>query len=276
MIEKPLVSVIVPCFQVASTLAETLDSILHQNYPEVEIILVDDGSTDDLHTTIADYLSLPRVQYIRQENQGVAKARNVGAQWAHGKYLLFLDGDDCLHPDYLPSCVSPLERDEEVSLVYTDTQFFEAQTGPFHLPTYTLTQLLSGNCIPATALIRSAYFHEIGGYDTQLHYTEDWELWIRYLSRWPKAIHIRKPLFFYRKRIQKNSLTDLNAQSQDQIFDESRLKIYQKHYALYKSYGMGLENLCQAIAEESKYKSKYQNLWYRKAYRWIFKKNQQA
>jgi glycosyltransferase involved in cell wall biosynthesis len=261
---SPLVTVVIPCYQVAQSISLTIESVIQQQYPTWEIILVDDGSTDDLQNQVASYLTLPTIHWISQPNQGVATARNVGASLAKGTYLLFLDGDDCLDPSYLTRCVKEMEQDLEVSLVYTDTMFFEAQSGLFVLPTYTLTQLLSGNCIPATALIRTAYFHQIGGYDVSFGYTEDWELWIRYLSRWPKAVHLKAPLFFYRKRYAQDSLTDLNAHSQDRIFDETRLRIYQKHYALYKSHGMGLENLHRAIAEESKYKDKYQNVWYRK------------
>lgn len=266
MSDYPLISIIIPCYNVEKTILETLNSALNQSYPNVEIIIVDDGSSDDLVKIIDPFLSVhTHIQVYQQENRGLPATRNAGFLKSKGDYLVFLDGDDLLDKTFLEQCYNEFEKDSSVSLVYSDVTLFEAEKGLLKLPKYSYQTLLTGNCIVATAMMRRDYFEEVGLYDENLKFTEDWELWIRYLYKYPNVVKVPKPLFFYRKRKTKDSMTDLN--EIQNVSDYAHLYIYNKHFEIYREYGYTLYNLMWHI----KYKRKHYNEWYRKLFYIIFK-----
>jgi glycosyltransferase involved in cell wall biosynthesis len=116
----PRVSVIIPTHNRRDLLRAAVDSALAQTYPDVEVIVVDDGSTDDTTTAMAQYAG--RVVYLRQTNQGVAAARNTGIWAATGEYLTFLDDDDLIHPDKLALHIPFLEAERDFGLSYSAWQ----------------------------------------------------------------------------------------------------------------------------------------------------------
>lgn len=268
----PKVSVIIPCFNVSKTIMETFNSVVLQTYPNIEIIMINDGSTDSTDS-ILKQLSIENDNVIisSHENRGLPFTRNVGVKKSSGLFLVFLDGDDKLHPSYINRCVSEFEKDNTLNLVYTETELFEAQVGVFKLPEYSFQQLLIDNCIPATAMIRADDFRNVGMYDDSLKITEDWDLWIRYLYKYPRVLKIKDSLFYYRKRLSKDSMTDLNAKCHNVDGDNARIYIYQKNYHIYYENGFGINHLFDFVRMESKFKEKYYNVWYRKWFYKIFK-----
>jgi glycosyltransferase involved in cell wall biosynthesis len=118
-----LVSVVVPTYNRARVIAETLDSILAQTYPHLEVVVVDDGSTDDTEAVVAPYRD--RVTYLRQQNQGLAGARNLGFQTSTGDYVAWLDSDDLWNRDKLALQVAVLDRHPEVAVVASDFSAFD-------------------------------------------------------------------------------------------------------------------------------------------------------
>lgn len=262
---EPLISVVIPAFNAERTLAETVDSVLKQSYRHVEIIIVNDGSTDNT-LGVGEELAKqhPAVSFYSKVNQGPAAARNHGFAHAKGTYIVFLDADDFLAVSFLADCLAKFLEDDGLSVVYTQTQFFERVTGVFKLPTLSMQRLLIENCLTATAMIRSDMFREIGMYDESLRFAEDWEMWIRLFSKYPNAFKIEKPLFFYRRRNSLDSITDRNVT--DKVEEESLLYIYQKHYALYKQYGYTINRLLVGQVDALKYREKYYNVWYRKLF----------
>src|SRR5581483_8159413 len=110
-LDKPTISVIIPCFNHAAYLAKAIQSALVQTLPADEIIVVDDGSTDDTAKVTAS--SGTRIRYVYQSNAGLSAARNTGIKLATGKYIGFLDADDLWHPDFLTTLVNLLERHPE-------------------------------------------------------------------------------------------------------------------------------------------------------------------
>jgi glycosyltransferase involved in cell wall biosynthesis len=119
---RPLVSVIVPAFNAAAMIAETLESILAQTYDAIELIVVDDGSTDDTASVARSYI--PRLQYVRQPNNsgGAAVPRNTGLERSNGEFLAFMDADDLMTPDRLERQVDFLQRHPQVGVVFSDYQ----------------------------------------------------------------------------------------------------------------------------------------------------------
>lgn len=274
---KPIISLIIPCFNVERTIEETLESVFKQTYPSLEVIAVIDGATDntaDIVKKIASQRS--NMIVLEQENQGSSSARNTGFLQSMGEYIVFLDGDDLLAPTYLDVCYSRFAANSEIGLVYTDTMLFEMETGIFDIPDYSPEGMLLDNSIPATALIRRDVFQAVGMCDTSLQYAEDWELWIRYTQYNSCVVKIEEPLFYYRKRSSKDSKTDLNEISN--ISDKARLYIYNKHYELYEKNGLGFYELFKLRNESfylrrelEKYKMKYYGTWYRKLFYRFFK-----
>ena len=122
-VEKcPLVSITIPSYNAASTIAETLDSVLAQTYPNVEVIVVDDGSTDDTQDVLGLYAS--KVTCIRQNNGGLASARNVGCRAAHGKYIALMDADDLCMPERIAVQVAYMEQHPEIVMCSSDFAAF--------------------------------------------------------------------------------------------------------------------------------------------------------
>ena len=120
-----LVSVIIPTFDRRQALREAVDSVLSQSHPEVEVIVVDDGSTDGTGEFMASAFNDPRVRYRYQANAGVSAARNTGLDLATGAYIAFLDSDDTWEPWHLSLLVAGLDRHPEVGLIWTETKFVD-------------------------------------------------------------------------------------------------------------------------------------------------------
>src|SRR5262245_59492249 len=119
------VSVIIPAYNVAPYIAETLDSLWAQTYSDYEAIVVNDGSTDETEQVITPYLERfgGKLIYVRQENRGLPGARNTGMRQARGRYLALLDGDDVWLPDYLTTLVALIEADPTIDVLFPNAIF---------------------------------------------------------------------------------------------------------------------------------------------------------
>ena len=201
---KPLVSIIIPCYNQGRFLSEAIESVLRQTYPHFEIIVVDDGSTDDTSEVAARY---PHVRCIRQKNQGQAAARNTGLRESSGSYLVFLDSDDRLLPHALEVGLQCLNDHPECAFVYGQRQviaFDESTMPPSQSPAEQdqYLALLKRNHIdmPAMVMHRRATFDSIGGFNTSLRVkgSEDYDLYLRIARSFPVCCH-DKVVAEYRK-----------------------------------------------------------------------------
>ncbi len=207
--QQAIVSIVIPCYNHGEYLQEALDSINidNINYP-VEIIIVDDGSSD--HGTLEKLESLKQLNYtiIHQENGGPGKARNTGINIAVGKFILPLDADNKIKPDYINKAVPILERNQ-ADIVYAVPEFFGDTSNKkrqFKVRPFDDLGLVTGNCADACAIFRKEVWIKNGGYDEAMPYFgfEDWEFWIN-ASKNNFTFHfIKEKLFFY--RIDNNSM----------------------------------------------------------------------
>lgn len=200
---RPKVSVVVPCFNQGEFIDEAVESVLRQTYDDFQVIVVDDGSTDPgTAERLASYRR-PRTTVIRTPNQGLAAARNTGIRHGAGAYILPLDADNRLRPEYLERAVEVLDRLPEVGIVYANAVFFGDRAGPWEAPDFDLHRLLYGNFIDACAVFRRSVWSECGGYDPgiprQLGY-EDWDLWLSAAEMGWRFHRIAETLFEYRVR----------------------------------------------------------------------------
>lgn len=196
------VSIIIPSYNQGEYLDEALQSVFDQNYQYWECIIVNDGSTDDTEDVALDWCSRDsRFKYLKKDNGGLSSARNKGIGIAVGNYILPLDADDYLDSSFLIKVLDEFQKDLAVRAVGTCVQFVGCQTGVHKLTGGNLVDVLNQNITVASTVFRKVDFIEIGGYDEtmKLGY-EDWEFWIRLLSRGGKIKVIDEPLFFYRKR----------------------------------------------------------------------------
>jgi glycosyltransferase involved in cell wall biosynthesis len=115
----PRVTVVVPCFNAAWSIARTLQSVLAQRLSDFEVVIVNDGSTDNLHEIVAPFLADPRFRLVDQENYGLAAARNAGLRAARGTFVAPIDADDLWHPDFLEACVRALDAQPRAPFAYT-------------------------------------------------------------------------------------------------------------------------------------------------------------
>jgi len=196
-----LVSVIIPTYNCADYLPQAIESALAQVYPRIEIIIIDDGSTDATEEAIRPYR--PRVTYLKQPNSGVSRARNLGISLAQGNYIALLDADDLWEPEKVADQVDLFESDAEVGLVLTDTRVINILTGRKHVISYDMKCItdplpeLARRCFPATSsvMIRKQCFDQVGGFDERLTYGEDWDLYARIARKYkfgyvPKAHNV--------------------------------------------------------------------------------------
>ncbi len=204
---SPLVSVIIPCYNQGEFVTETVESVLAQQTRDVEILIVDDGSTDSITRKVLDGARWPRATVFRTENRGLANARNFLIERTSGRYLCALDADDRLHPEYLSSTLTQFDREPDLTFVSSRLQMFgdEHRVTPEALECDLRTLLCDCPLFPATLVRRDAVL-ALGGYDTHIPGNEDWDLWISLLERGHRGVILPDVLFYYRRR--RGSLCD--------------------------------------------------------------------
>ena len=196
---KPLVSVIVPIYNAAPYLQETLDSILASTYHPIEIVMVDDGSKDNSLSIAKEYcLQHPECMVIPQKNQGVSVARNNAIRNTKGTYILPVDADDKIAPTFIEKAVSILETQSNVRVVGCRCWMFGAVDKEWELPPFSYALLARKNMIPVTALYRKSDWARCGGYCEQEIYREDWDFWLSMMELGGTFYKIDEVLFFYR------------------------------------------------------------------------------
>jgi glycosyltransferase involved in cell wall biosynthesis len=203
----PRVSVIIPVYNLAPYLPEAIESALAQTLPpdDVEILVVDDGSTDGSGEIGRRYA--PRVRVLRQENRGLAAARNAGLRATSAPFVNFLDADDRLFPDKLAAQLALFDRRPDAGIVTAGVRYVDAGGAP--LPAHgwarvngaVLSKLVLGNFGPPHALLlRRALIVAAGGFDETLPAAEDWDMWLRLARAGVRWALVDRPLADYRVR----------------------------------------------------------------------------
>lgn len=181
----PKISVVVPTYNHARYVAEGVRSILAQNYANLEVLVVDDGSTDNTREVMAQFGE--PVRYIWQANRGLSGARNSGIEAATGEYIALLDADDFWEPNFLATVLPILEADRTLGAVHTGSRFVDRDGKPL-LQQNNVTvpadqmydRLIDGEFFAADAvLVRRECFEQVGLFDEKLRASEDWDMWLR-------------------------------------------------------------------------------------------------
>ena len=198
------VSVIIPCYNYAEYLPYTVGSVLAQTFRDIEIIIVNDGSTDDTQAVaeklIADNPRV-RIKVISQNNSGQpAISRNRAISNATGDYILPLDGDDEIDPNLLAEAVGILDDNPQIALVYPDqTHVWPDETKVFKSKEWDVEKFRETNLLPHCALFRRHLWGDVGGYRTNVIGYEDWDFWIGCAEKGYLGQRLPKPYFIYRR-----------------------------------------------------------------------------
>ncbi len=224
----PRVSVIIPNYNHGRFLAYAIQSVLDQAFERVEVIVIDDGSTDSSPQVAAGFGN--RIRYIRQENQGLSAARNTGLRIAKGAYIGLLDADDMYHPAYLGRMTSLLDNDPEAEAAYCGYQFVDTEGRPLArreqrvvLPEHFYETLAAGNfLVPESMFVRRRCYEQVGFFDETLRACEDWDVWLRIAARF-RVVGTDDVLT--RHRVLPGSMS-----SDPQRMIRNRLAVLEKHF----------------------------------------------
>jgi len=241
---SPHVSVVITCYNYGRYLTGALESVFAQTFTDFEVIVVDDGSTDDTPAIMAKYAERPYLLYIRQDNGGQAKAKNTGFRNARGKYIGFLDADDLWEKDKLEKQLKLFSSDS-IGVVYTRPRYIDGDgrdldfklTGEYLKPQRgrVTNFLFMDNFIPfSSALVRRDCLERFGAFDETLKMGIDWDLWLR-ISTVYQFDFVDEPLLIYRMghadQMSKNA--EERQRSSDKI-----MRRFEKRFPEYISHGV--------------------------------------
>jgi glycosyltransferase involved in cell wall biosynthesis len=202
--DRPAVSVIIPCFEQGQYLSEAVESVVGQTFEDWEVVIVDDGSSDDTASVAEELIRRHpghRIQLTRQENGGPSSARNTAAKASKGRYILPLDADDRIDPVLLDRTAAVLDERTDAAIAYTDVLRFGAGSGIGQAADFDRDLLPSANQLNYCSLYRRGVWLGAGGYNLNMVAGyEDWDFWIAAAEAGFRAVHIEEPLFHYRIR----------------------------------------------------------------------------
>lgn len=258
--ENCSISIIVPCYNGAEYLRETLDCLQKQTLENWECVIVNDGSTDNSLEIMKEYAAKDkRYKYIDKKNEGPSIARNVAISVSDGKYILPLDSDDLIAPSYVEKAVEYLEKHPSTTLVYCRARYFGDSDEEWLLPEYEYDQLLFANQIFCSCVYRRSDYEKTGGYNTNMKQgLEDWDFLLSLLNRDSEVYRIPEILFYYRKHVVSRT-TEANKHTQD-LYN----RIVANHIDVYYPY---LHNTIKGQNEINYYKSELEKILRSNSYR---------
>ena len=228
----PKVSVIIPTYNSSSTIGETLQSVFKQTYSDFEILLINDGSTDDLMEVLKNFKD-SRLQILHYENGGLTAARNRGIDRASGDYLIFLDADDLWSSDKLKSHVEALDNaqktDPKAGVVYSWSYFLDSETGACyvnHPKPYegnVLSKVLERNFLESGSnpMITREAINSVGYFNNDFLGVSDWDYWIRLAKQWHYVLIPERQVFYRQSRTSMSSDVPRSEQNQLRVIHDT-------------------------------------------------------
>ena len=222
-----------PCFNHGAFIGEAIESVFAQTFDDVEIIVVDDGSTDAATVEAIARWKGPRVTTIATPNRGLPAARNLAAQQAAGEVLCALDADDKLAPSWFEKGLRVLDSEPDVAFVSHWLETFGDERWTWTPERCDLPSLLARNTVNGAALVRKPAFDAVGGYDEAMREgCEDWDLWLRLVEAGYRGAIVPEILFYYRRRADSMSRVMLDPESYRRPLDT----LITKHREAYRAH----------------------------------------
>lgn len=201
----PKVSVIIPCYNHGQYLDEAVDSVLAQTYQEFEIIVVNDGSTDEFTNKLLANYNKRKTRVLNQNNQGLPCTRNNGIKVSSGEYIVCLDADDSVHPEFLSKTIPILDADTEhqYGFVMPWVQLFGEMNFIWETSEYDPYLVCMRNGMHPAAPFRRECWDAAGGYNENMKYGyEDWDFWVTIAALGYRWVTLKEPLINYRKSVE--------------------------------------------------------------------------
>jgi glycosyltransferase involved in cell wall biosynthesis len=263
---SPKISVISPCYNHGKYINEMLESIFNQTFADYEVILVNDGSTDDTRE-ILERITHDKVKIIHTGNKGPSHARNLAVEHASAPIILNVDADDKIASTFLEKAFDLFNSDPGIGIIYCDVEFFGDRSGKFVLEDYSVENMLNDNRIVAQAFFRKEDWLLAGGYSHELIYTaEDWDFWLSIIELGRKVVKIPEPLVYY--RTYKNPEESRSGRmKRDRIkVVNTLLTIFHRHEGLYNAYPLARDRVLgieRKFNNESMLERKLKNYYFR-------------
>ena len=200
MTDPVKVSVVIPCFNHGEFLQEAVASVTNIKRNDIELIVVDDGSNDERTRKEMTALIAQGIHVVRQENRGLATARNAGILVSQGEYILPLDADNRLRVGYIEHGIQILDANPHIGVVYGDAEYIGMRAGRWHVGSFDRDRLLQWNYIDACAVYRRCIWEQNRGYDgtMPIQGLEDWDFWLSAFAHGWKFAYVPEVLFEYR------------------------------------------------------------------------------
>lgn len=256
----PKVSIIIPCYNQGKYVAEAINSALRQTFKDIEIVCVNDGSTDNSVEIIKSFENKYKhfIFLNNEENRGVIYSRNFAIKNCNGTYILPLDADDIIEPTYVEKAVKILDNNPNIGIVYCKAKIFGNYDKYWNLKPFNKSDILYENCIFCSALFRKSDFIKIGGYNNNMKYgCEDYDLWLSFIEQGLEVFQINEILFSYRQ-YDETSRTTISLKNKKEIWNN----LIKNHINLYLNDENFLERLIfsNPIKTNKKYK-KYKKMF---------------
>lgn len=214
------VSVVIPLFNQGHYLEEAVVSVVNQTYTNWEICIIDDGSTDDSYkvaTRLVEKLGDDRIRLFTQQNRGKGATRNRGMRETEGKYVITLDSDDLIAPDYLAVAVRMMKENPRAAWITPKTLVFGKDNHIWNRE-FSFPEMVIISPSPSSSLLRREALEEICFYREDLTNREDAEIWLSLMERGWVSVNTKEPLFFYRHACRRPGLNDIsNIPSKEEI-----------------------------------------------------------
>lgn len=255
------VSIIIPCYNQGEYVSDAIESSINQSYNDIEIIVVNDASSDDSANIINSYAEkYENIKFINNpKNKGVIFCRNLAVENATGEFILPLDADDRIAPEYVEKAVKVFSSNPEIKIVYCRSMLFGNKNEEFKLQKISLENIVLANCIPNSAMFKKSDFISVNGYKSYMKKGwEDWDLWLSIIetakNKKDCVYRIDEILFYYRQYSETVSRNNFD----ENIRLELLKNIFNNHLELFKENDEFIERTF--YFSPKKYK-KYRNLY---------------
>ncbi|MDU1889298.1 MAG: glycosyltransferase family A protein [Dysgonomonas sp.] len=258
----PIISVIVPCYNQAKYLPEALQSVLDQDYPHWECIVVNDGSPDNTDEVARRWVNKDsRIKYFRKENSGVCDTRNFGVKQAIGEYIIPLDADDKIGPHYFTEAVNTFIKHPKVKLIYSDTILFGDRDEEIINPPFVFEKMITENQIFNSAIFRRKDFLAAGGYNLNMFDgIEDWDFYLSLIQPNDKVVKLNAFHYYYRIKEVSRSMRIFKETEKN---DAMLLQMFKNHLPLFLEYLNPIRNKIEAETYKNELRWHYNTKEYR-------------
>lgn len=243
---QPVVSIVMPCYNDGRYIREAVDSCFAQTFKDLELLIVDDGSTDrETIAVLRELADLPDVTLLHTAHEGPAGARNAAIRAAQGRYILPLDADDMILPPYVAQAAALLDERPEVGVATCKAELFGRLEGRWNLPDYDPDRFLVGNCIFVTSMFRKADWEAVGGFSTAFkHGLEDYDFWLSLVERGRQVYCFPDVWFRYRiKNTSRSTVITANLDYQKETYQ----LLFDRHRDLYLAH---IDAYCTLLRNE--------------------------